>query len=267
MRKIRFIFQEVLKFFLIFLLVFVWIRYFERKLWIATLLSFFISTCVYIVIYFLFRRKKNKESLKIKEKENAENIFLSLACDDKRMEFFEKLALKKHKNVKKYSKYLIVTHDDGTKTLLYPDFEFDKLSIARLMQIYSKIKGKAGKIVTTCHSYDKEIVTFSENLKEKFLILDRFETYQRLYKFYDFFPEIKEEYKKDKLLTFKDFIAYSFNRKRAKGYILSAFLLTLSALFVRTTIYYCIVASLLVIFAIISQFNHIYNPKEDSEIF
>ena len=64
------------------------------------------------------------------------------------------------------------------------------------------------------------------------------------------------------MLTFKDFVAFSFNKKRAKGYLLSAFLLAFSAIFVRTTIYYTIVATLLVVFAIISQFNTTFNIKE-----
>ena len=128
------------------------------------------------------------------------------------------------------------------------------------------MKGKAEKVVILCHSYDKEVLSFSKHFGICFLIFDRFETYERLYKYYDIFPEIKESYKKDKMLTFKDFIAFSFNKKRAKGYLLSAFLLALSAIFVRTTIYYTIVATLLVVFAIISQFNTKFNFKEDKEI-
>ena len=120
MRKINFIFQEVLKIFLIFLLSFIWIRYFVRRLWLTVLISAIITLTIYLILYFIKRKKKNKEGLKIKEKEEAENMFLSLACDNKRMDFFFKLASSKHSNVKKFSKYILISHEDGKKTLLFP---------------------------------------------------------------------------------------------------------------------------------------------------
>ena len=266
MRKINFIFQEVLKVFLIFLISFIWLRYFIRQLVLSIVISAILTTLIYLILFFIKRKKKNKEGLKIKEKEEAENMFLSLACDNNKMDFFLKLASSKHKNVKKFSKFLIISHENNTKTLLYPKMDFEPLTIPNFVDIYKKMKGKAEKVVILCHSYDKEVLSFSKHFGIYFLIFDRFETYERLYKYYDIFPEIKESYKKDKMLTFKDFIAFSFNKKRAKGYLLSAFLLALSAIFVRTTIYYTIVATLLVVFAIISQFNTKFNFKEDKEI-
>ena len=119
MRKINFIFQEFLKFFLIFLLMFVWVRYFVRKLALTMLISIIITAVLYLILYFVTKKRKNKEGLKIKEKEDAENMFLSLACNAKRADFFVKLASKKHSNLKKFKDYVLISHEDNTKTLLY----------------------------------------------------------------------------------------------------------------------------------------------------
>lgn len=266
MRKINLIFQEVLKFFLIYLLVFVWIRFFIRKLFLALLITLLVSAFIYMIIFSLLRKRKNKEGLKIKEKEDAENMFFSLVLDDKRMDFFMKLALSKHKNVKKYNKYLIIEHENNIKTLLFIKADFENLTIPKFVELYNKLKGKAQKIVFVTYSFDREVTSFARNFDTYFIFLDRYMTYERLFKFYNIFPEIKQKYKKDKKLTFKDFVAYSFNKKRAKGYLLSSFLLVLSAIFVRTTIYYCITASVLILFAIFSQFNTTFNFKEEKEV-
>ena len=265
MRKLSLIFQEILKFFLIYLFIFVWIRYFVRRLVLAIFITLLITIVLYVALYFILRRRKNKEGLKIKEKEDAENMFFSLVCDDKRMDFFMKLALSKHKNVKKYGKYLIIQHEN-MKTLLYVKADFENLTIPIFMEIYNKLKGKAQKMVFVSYSYDREVTSFAQNFDTYFIFLDRYSVYEKLYKFYNIFPEIKQKYKKDKKLTFKDFVAYSFSKKRAKGYLFSAFLLVLSSLFVRTTIYYCITASLLILFAIFSQFNTTFNFKEEKEV-
>ena len=164
---------------------------------------------------------------------------------------------------------MTINHEkEKVKTLLYFDSSFEGLNVARFMEIYNKVKKeKASKIVIVCKTIsDKQLFAFSLNFKEKFLFLDEYESYQKLYKFYDCFPEITNSYKKEKKLVFKDFLAYSFNKKRTKGYLFSAFILVLSSLFVRATIYYCIVASLLVVFALVSQFNPYFNVKNDTEI-
>ena len=257
MRKISLIFQEILKFLLIFLLVFVWIRYFVRKLMLAFFITLLIATVIYFSIFFFLRKRK---------KEDAENMFFSLVLDDKRMDFFMKLALSKHKKVKKFSKYLIIEHENNIKTLLYIKADFENLTIPKFVEIYNKLKGKAQKIVFVTYSFDREVTAFAGNFDTYFIFLDRFLTYERLFKYYSIFPEIKQKYKKDRKLTFKDFVAYSFNKKRAKGYLLSSFLLVLSALFVRTTIYYCITATILIIFSIFSQFNTTFNFKEEKEV-
>lgn len=269
MKRIQLIFQEILKFIFLFLLSFIWLRYALRKLWLAVLLSALISSCIILIIHFINRKKEYKNGLKMKEKEEAEDMFFSLACSSNPIDFFAKLASKKHKNISKHKNYIVVNHEDlGVKTVLYADLSFDGLTKSRLMEIYSKIKKeKATKIVVCCMSItDNQLNNFCKNFKENFLLLDEYATYQRLYKFYDCFPEKTHKYNRSAKMGFKDFIAYSFNKKRTKGYLFSALILILSGLFVRTTIYYCIIASLLIVFAFISQFNPYYNPKSETEV-
>ena len=270
MRKVNLIFQEVLKFSLVFMFAFVWCRYLIRKnLWLALLISLLLTTSVYLLLFFLSRKNQNKSSLKLKEKEDAENMFLSLACKDNPMDFFFDLASKKHKNIIKHKNYISVNHQEKNfKTILWFENSFSGLTISKFMEIYSKIKKeKANKIVVCCKEIaDKNLSSFCHNFDECFLILDEYETYQKLYKFYDYYPKITKKYKTEKKMIFKDFVAFSFNKQRTKGYLFSAFILILSSIFIRATIYYCLVASLLIVFALISQFNPYFNTKKENEI-
>jgi len=125
MRKINLILQEILKFVLLFLFFFVWTRYFLRKLWTAILISLLLTACLYAILFILKRKKQNKIGLKLKEKEEAENMFLSLSCESNPMDFFVKLASKKHKEIKKYKNYLVINHvNDGVKTLVWVENSF-----------------------------------------------------------------------------------------------------------------------------------------------
>lgn len=269
MRKINLILQEILKFVLLFLFSFIWTRYFLRKLWIAICVSLILAISVYFILFILKQKKQTKIGLKLKEKEEAENMFLSLSCEDNPMEFFIKLASKKHKDIKKCKNYIVINHlKENVKTILWFDSSFYGLTIARFMEIYSKVKKeKATKIVICCKEItEKQLFTFSQNFEEKFLFLNEYDTYEKLYKFYNYFPEVTKKFSKEKKMVFKDFLAYSFNKKRTKGYLFSAFILILSSLFIRTTIYYCIIASILVVFALISQFNPYYNSNKEIEI-
>ncbi len=261
--------QEVLKFLLIYLFTFVWIRYFLRKFYLAVFVSLAISACVDAVWLAFKHYKLKKDGLKLKEKEEAQNMFLSLACSDKPIEFYAKLAAKKHKNISLHKDYLVIDYkEENVKTLLYADFSFDGLTVARFMSIYAKIKKEhASKIVICCKNIaDKELGLFCANFKEKFLLLDQYATYEKLYKYYNCFPQVTKTYATSKKMAFKDFMAYSFNKKRTKGYLFSAFVLILSGLFIPYSIYYCVVASLLIVFALISQFNPYFNIKSETEI-
>ena len=269
MKKISLVIQELLKLFLIFLIFFVWIRYMIRSLWIAMLISSLCTIGIYAILFILSRKKKIKLGLKIKEKESAENIFLSLCFDSSPMDFFLKMASKRHHNITKHKKYLTIEYKlENVKTILWFDGSFEGLTVPRLCEIYDHIKKeKATKIVVCCYEIsDKNLSSFLRTFEEKIVILDRYQTYEKLYKLYDCFPQVTKTYPKEKATAFKDMLGYTFNKKRTKNYLFSALILILSGLFVRVTIYYCIIASLLIVFAIISQFNSSFNAKNDDEI-
>ncbi len=269
MRKISLVFQELLKFCLLFLISFVWLRYFTRKFVMSIILAVLISAFISLAIFLFKRSKTKKVGLKLKEKEDAENIFFSLACKNNPIDDFVKMASKRHKNIVKHKNYIVINETENhTKTLLWLDLSFAGLTEARFMEIYNKIKSeKAGKIIICCKEIsDKNLSVFCNNFKEKFLLLNQYDTYEKLYKEYEYFPEITIEYSKEKKMMFKDFLAYSFNKKRTKGYLFSAFILVFASLFVRASLYYCIIASLLVVFAILSQFNPYFNVKHNTQI-
>ncbi len=261
MKYVSLILQSLLRAILIFSLTFIWVRYFIHALWLSILLSCLITMVLDIFIRFITKRRNNKSNMKIKEKEEAENMFLSLATSSNYMTFFLNLSKKENPNATKKKNYIILENPEN-KTLFYPFMSANELSkddIAKIIILANK--EKAGKIVITCGEINKEAFSFSKSLNIPIILLDKFSTYNDLYKYYDIFPKITLTYQKSKKLAFKEMLAYSFNKSRTKGYFLSAIVLLISTFFIRMNIYYTIMASLLLIFALISFFNPYFNIK------
>ncbi len=267
MKKILFIIQSLLKFSLIFFISFIWLRYLIKSLLLATAISFIISVAIEILLYFFKKKSNLKKELKFSEKEDAENMFLSLLTNTNYIDFYLNLVKSRHQSVLKKRDYIIIKHKDNTKVLLIPIIKIEMLTPNNIIEI-SKINKteKADKIVVLCYDFDKHALSFSKNFDYEILILDRFDTYSHLYKEYDYFPEITIKYKKEAKLSFKELLAYSFNKSRTKGYIFASILLFITSFFIPLNIYYCIMASILLLFALISFINPKYNIKNTKNI-
>ena len=266
MKRISLFLQEVIKIFAFFLLFFVWIRYFLHSFWTAFAISILCSIGLYAFLLFFSKRKQTRKGLKLKEKEDAANMFLSLIFSSNPMEFFLQLVKKKHPQAEKHQKYISICYSlEKAKTILWFDDSFDGLTQAKLVRIYNYVKKeKPTKIVVCCKEIaDKNLFSFCLNFEEKIIVLDQFEMYEKLFKTYNYFPKITRTYQKEKRLVFKDLVAYSFNKKRTKSYLFSAFILVFSGLFVRATLYYCIISSILVLFAFISALNPYFNKTNE----
>lgn len=213
-------------------------------------------------------------------------MYLSLVCQNKPIDFFANILAKQYEKIDKHPDYVTYIQNKSAdeqkptknsqtenpkclekheKTVLYFDNSFDGLNVSKFLKIYNKLKKeKANEIIIICKEInDKQVFSICQNFKEKFVILDQYQTYQKIYKPNQTYPEIEVKCKNEKKMVFKDFVSYSFNKNRTKGYLFSAFVLILSSLFVRATIYYCIIASILVVFALVSQFNPYFNKKND----
>ena len=267
MNKFLLIFKIVLRCSLIFLLAFIWCRYFIGSLWICLISSFFITLFIEGFIWIFYKKKNIKENLKLYEKEQAENIFLSLTAEKDYLNIFLELVKTRHKNAFKYDDFIEIKHDDNNKVILFPFLKFENLQIDDIALILKKCNElKPNKIVILCNEYDKITQSFIKNFDIEIILLDKYETYKELYKEYEFFPEIKLKYKKETKKTIKDLLAYSFNKTKTKGYIISALILLLSSLFVKMNLYYYIISSLLLIFALISYTNPKYNSQQVKEL-
>lgn len=264
MKKILYVLQILLKLMLVFSIAFIWLRFFLNSIWLILSISLTITILFEIAHRYFQRKNKSRENLKIKEKEDADNMFLSLAKDSKYMKFYEEMLKTRHSDVVANKDFLIINKEE--KVILFPYLKLEILKPLHLLEILNKTtKAKADKITILCYEYDKDTVAFIKNFSEKIVLVDRFESYS-LYKEYEFFPEITQEYKKEAKLTFKDLLGFAFNRSRTKGYLISSIILFITSFFVKINIYYCIISSLLLLFALISYINPKYNRKSVKEL-
>lgn len=265
MKRFLFIIQAFIKCALIFLIAFIWLRFIFDAFWLSLIISFVITLVIELLSVFLTRKKGAKNNLKIKEKEDAENMFFSLAQDKNRLDFFYSLAKSRHSNVLKLKNYIEISHNDSAKVILYPFMKFQKLTQDDILEITNGLKTFPDKLVITCNEYDKSILNFVKSFSFDIVVIDKYETYFALYKEYDFYPEITVFQKQTKY-SFKDFLSYSFNRSKTKGYLLSALALFVISFFVQMSVYYCIIATLLLFFALLSFTNKTYNKKIEKEL-
>ena len=254
MQKISFIFHSFFKLFLIFLFVFVWTRYFVRDLLLSIVISATITFVLDLLSRFFFKKQHEKASLKIKEKQEAEDMFCSLCIERSPLLFFEKLFSDKQ-NLKTHKSFLSFTEDNKKTVFAFVD-NLLPLSTNNLAQVIKQVKKeKPDKIIISSGEFSKECYSFINIYDSTIVLLDKQQTYHDLYKAKNIFPKITILKKKKDTLSFRQLLEFSFNRSRCKSYLISSIALLFCSLFVRTTLYYSIVTSILILFAIISFFK------------
>ena len=267
MIKFKILAQEVLKIVMIFLFVFVWIRFFVRKLYLSLAITASITIVCELFLLFVGKKISKSTSLKLKEKQDAENMFFSLANCENQGNFLQKI-FSEITQVEKVCSHYIICNKNATKFLVYFVDNFDGLGCQKLFEVVKKSNRlNIEKTIVLCRQIkDNQVFGFINCYEGKVVVLDEYQTYQKLYKRQQIFPEITNKLPTDKKPTIKSLIAYSFNKKRTKGYLFSAFILILSSVFVRATLYYCLISTVLLFFAIFSYFNPQFNKKEKSLI-
>lgn len=87
MKTLSIIFQVLLKSSIIFLIFYIWLKYIFQSTWLALVVSFVITLLLELISTYVKRKKGIKSNLKVKEKEDAENMFFTLSRDENRVDF------------------------------------------------------------------------------------------------------------------------------------------------------------------------------------
>ncbi len=241
--------------FIIFLIVFVWIKYSIENFWLSLLFSI-ILLVVIETLYQVFTNKKQAKSNIKKEEQEKINQYTNtfIYCDKKyTTDFFYNLCKKNYECTKK-SKYILISHPT-TNIALYPLFLYRELSIDDVIDCYNQTKHEKIKRLVICtNKYANDIQKFIETLNIEVLILDKQQTYLLLLKKYEIYPKITKICDKQKM-TFRQFLNIALDKKRAKSYFLSAIFLLFASMFVFYKIYYLIFATILLVMCFLCLFR------------
>lgn len=216
-----------------------------------------------IGILSLISHKKNhinglslKQELKIS---NIINTFI-LMSESEILSFFKNLISLKHSCQIKEN-YIEIPSDNSNLIIVCPMFCANDICENDIINIYKKIKtNKIKRLIILTNTFNAQILNITSYFNFETLILDGKKTYFEFVEKYNYYPQETPKQQKSKS-TLKQFLSIAFNKKRAKGYLLSAIFLFFSSLFVKFKIYYCMFSSILVIFALISYFNPKFNKK------
>ena len=269
MKSFNSVISHIFRILLLFLLVFIWIRFYERSLGLAVLYSTIICIILDLFLTAILQKREKESTLKADELKLAENFANHFAYNDSSVAlgFFHKL-LSKQFQVQKKSKYLW-WENEGTLTVFFPLFQFDATKIRDLFKIFNSIKlsRRPDKIIVSTSHFDAETRAFAMRSPVNFVLLDQFDTYEKLMKPENFYPDVKVDVTAKKGGRWQAILEYALSRKRTKAWVTSSLLLIFSSFFVRVSVYYLIISSILLILAIFSYTNIRFNPKTNEKIF
>lgn len=274
----------ILKFFnllfriiLIFLICFVWARYFISDLTLALVYTAILTAAIELLFHIFTQKKERKFSLKKEEQKLSEKISSNfILSPESAVEFFFELG-KINYHATKHTKFVVLErkeeesktkHNEKEKTVIYPLYSFSPLSAQNLIEILKAVrKINATKIVVCANKVSSEAISATKKIPNvKFILLDSNGVFLKLIKKNNFYPKDLKEINVEAKPSFKDFVKAAFSKKRAKGYLLASFVMLFSSFIVRTNIYYVVFSSILLIFSFISFFLSPRNIKYEEEI-
>ncbi len=257
MKKFTFftIVDYIFKFCLFFILNLIWCLYIFNGFWSIFLVSIVASIAEIVLIDIISIKKLKHIKPKTEELQHMENInttFIFMA-QEQVVDFFYKLCSTKHNTVKTINHVEVLNE---TKTIVYPCFKNASLTSDDVIGFYNACnKNNVKKIIILCNKFETDVITTTNKLAVKTIVLDYKQTYYSLLKKYEFYPPITIQNEQKLKNGYKQILANAFNKKRTRGYVVSSIFIIFASFFVAYRIYYLIVASILLVFAIVCQTN------------
>lgn len=256
---IDFIFKTIL----LFVLFFVWIRFYVPSLTNTLIYSIIGTFMLSIILHQIKMSRFEKEyfsKAEFSKLESFTNEFL-FSSQKNNNEFFLKLLQTKHHSVLIQS--FIIVNKENNQIALYPYYKTRKLTMddAKNLSIEAK-ELKIKKLIICCKSCEQEVLNFSKQLTSlKLIVLDQKQTYFKLLKPYNCYPELKNKLIEENKITLSQLLNVMFQKRRTKGYFVSGTILMFTSFLVPYNLYYVIFGSILYFMALFSYFNVPFNKK------
>ncbi len=236
---------------LMFLIIFVWAKYFNRNILYSVLISIIVLIAFNLIRSFLRFNKKNKQVLSKNLEADIEQYMLTLLSNSQENNalFFIKLFETKQPKYYKKDNFIFL---QGTNIIICPMFNTQELKLEPCLKILNKLsKQDLTQIIFLCVKCDLKLKMLLEKLKNQNVkVYQKNDIYFNFLKPNNYYPAIMFEYKQSNKLKFRELINISFNKKRAKGYFLSGILIFFCSFIVRHNFYYVFMSSLLFLFTL-----------------
>lgn len=242
-----------------FLIVFAWVNFYLKNLWISFVLSLIFSfACVYLLFYFLAKKHKNLEISK-QENQQIEKLFLSFRL----LSFNEQLQVLKtllNSEFLKIENEFIIFEKNGIKqaiviaTNLNVLTESDFINIVKLTQNLD-----ISHIEILCSARENFSTKILKN--KNFLILTKVEFVKKYLLLNTNFEMCKNLDCSKNKFSLNTIFAGLFLPQKSKTYFVCGIILIFSSVIIPNHFYYIIFGSMLLLFSIICKLRKFFVNK------
>lgn len=262
--KISFVLDLLFYFLILFLLSFVWIRYFVHNNAFMIMVCLIISACTTILIAIAKIKKNSKQNTTNKEICLAKDFSLEMLYLTKKEQCLKLCSLLSIQNENPKEDYIL----KGT-TIIKPMYEKFECNQLDLIKFIATIKHKKVEQIIFCApTFDESTKNFKNqynNIQTK--LINENQLYSLVLKPLNYKSNLIKLSKISKKEKLKTLCGIAFNNKKTKSYIFYALTLFCFSFFYRYNIYYIVACSIFLIFALFSKFNKTFNQTKDLTFF
>lgn len=242
--KMAEIINNIIKFIMIFTLIFLWLRYLNVGNLYAFIIAFVIDIVLCKIFEFFSKSRGLTKQIEKNEKKDIDKYMLSFLLSDRQdnINFFCKAI----NNSKIDNEFIIYNN-----IALSPIFDSDVIGWEHIAKSVIKAKKLGYKTLIIC-CVESKIKKFDiEGINVK--ILEKEETYLKILKANDCYPKIDLDIKQKQTLI--GFLSQFVDKKHARHYFYFAIISFLCSIFVYFKLYYLIVGTIFSVLSLLCFLN------------
>lgn len=233
----------------LFLLSFIWLEFYIRKIRLSLIISIPISIAIYIIYSQIKKLIEKSKVKKLKTKQSKDNIILQLSLGKESLINQYLLNLFDYTNALELSSNHYIL--DNTTDIA---FSFEKECLEQ--ETFNSIIRKRHTDNINIFCNDFKVSHMPKNIEINFINIDKI--YTQIIDKESIIPS-NIELKKQPKYRLKDILCIVFNKSKSLKYFYTSLLIIFASLFTPFTNYYIIISTLLLIASVYSKFNTRYN--------